>query len=260
MKPLSLRETLLALAVLGALLLACFGPPFAQPAGYHAFADRHTRWGVPHGFDVLSNLPFAVLGITGAWLLVQVRGAMDRAQQSLAALACAGLVLTTFGSAWYHWRPDDAGLLVDRAAMAVAFAGLLGLAACRVSERAGLALGAFLMVAAPAALWAWFTSGNLLPWAVLQGAGMVLLVVVALLPTGPQVLPVRWGVVIALYAFAKLLELGDHAVWQLTDEAVSGHTLKHLVAAAAAWPLVDALRAVARTRQNASRWACAGSR
>jgi hypothetical protein len=253
MKPLSRPESLLAAAVCGALLLALFGPPVAQPADYHAFADRHTRWGVPHAFDVLSNLPFAAVGLAGAWFLLQARHVLDRGQQALAALACAGLVLTAFGSSWYHWQPDDAGLLVDRGAMAVAFAGLLGLAACRITVRAGVGLGALILLAAPAALWAWFAGGDLLPWAVLQGAGMVLLVAVAWVRPEAGVLPVRWGMVVALYAVAKLLELGDHAVWQLTGEAVSGHTLKHLVAAAAAWPLVQALRAAARARQNASR-------
>ena len=49
-----------------------------------------------------------------------------------------------------------------------------------------------------------------------------------------------WGVpllaVIAWYVLAKLLELGDHHILALTDGLVSGHTLKHMAAAMAAWP------------------------
>ena len=44
----------------------------------------------------------------------------------------------------------------------------------------------------------------------------------------------------------------DHGVRQLTGELVSGHTLTHLVAAAAAWPLVDALGRLQRRGQNPS--------
>ena len=56
-------------------------------------------------------------------------------------------------------------------------------------------------------------------------------------------LPIRWRVVIALYAVAKVLELADHQVWELTGHVVSGHSLKHVVASLAAWPVLAALRA-----------------
>jgi hypothetical protein len=45
------------------------------------------------------------------------------------------------------------------------------------------------------------------------------------------------------YALAKLFEIGDHAIWHLTDQTLSGHTLKHLVASLAAVPVIVALRA-----------------
>ena len=61
-------------------------------------------------------------------------------------------------------------------------------------------------------------------------------------------LPVRWGWVIAIYALAKLLELGDHAVYEWTGQWVSGHSLKHMVAACAAWPVVSALLAARETK------------
>ena len=40
MKTLSRPERYLALALLAALALACFGPSVAQHAHYHAFADQ----------------------------------------------------------------------------------------------------------------------------------------------------------------------------------------------------------------------------
>ena len=58
---------LAALALLAAV--AVFGPAFAQPPHLNAFADQRTLWGIPHALDVLSNLPFAVAGGTGLWLL-----------------------------------------------------------------------------------------------------------------------------------------------------------------------------------------------
>jgi hypothetical protein len=249
--PLQSREAALLWSVLALLAFAVLGPDVAQHAHYHAFADQHTRWGVPCAMDVLSNLPFAVAGLAGAYLLRQARG-LSRTERLLGGLACLGLVLTAVGSAWYHLAPDDAGLAIDRTAMSAAFAGLLGLAACRVSDRAATAIAGCVLVAAPLAVFWWSASGDLLPWAVLQGGGMLLLVVFAFTrPTGPA-LPVRWGVVIAAYAVAKLLEAGDHLVWELSGQWVSGHTLKHVVAAAAVLPLLAAWRRAAAV-QNALR-------
>lgn len=62
----------------------------------------------------------------------------------------------------------------------------------------------------------------------------VLVLLVALL------LPPRYtrsgdlGIVVGFYVLAKLLETGDRAIFEVRH-VVSGHTLKHLAAAAAGW-------------------------
>jgi hypothetical protein len=172
-------------------------------------------------------------------------------QRALAALFFGGLVLTTLCSAWYHVQPDDAGLVVDRLGMTVAFAGLLGLGvASQLRARVGawLALAVLLLGVLSVAVWAY--SGNLLPWALLQGGGMVLLLVLAFAPALPGALAVRWGVVIALYVLAKGLEQYDHAVYAATGQLLSGHSLKHLVAAGAAWPVISALQALGQNARQ----------
>ncbi|TFZ02063.1 hypothetical protein [Ramlibacter humi] len=229
------RESWLLAAVLALVAVAAFGPAVAQHAHYHDFADQQARWGVPHAADVLSNLAFAATGLAGAWRLAVAQ--LDRVQRALGALACAGLLLTAACSSWYHLQPGDAGLVIDRLGMTVAFAGLLGLAACHVSRRAGIATAVLVLVGAPLTLLVFAASGNLLPWAVLQGGGMALLLACALL-RGHDALPIRWELVIAAYALAKLFELGDHAIWEATGQWISGHSLKHLVAAAAVWPVL----------------------
>jgi hypothetical protein len=163
------------------------------------------------------------------------------------------LVFTAFASGWYHLHPDDAGLAIDRGGMAIAFAGLLGLAAAgRVSERAGAALGLAVLLAAPLAIKYWMASGNILPWGVLQFGGMALILWASLLRARSKALDVRWSLVILAYAAAKLFELNDEAVYQLTGHLVSGHTLKHVFAALAGCPVVVALGALRNSRQNAA--------
>ena len=65
----------------------------------------------------------------------------------------------------------------------------------------------------------------------------------------PGALPVRWSLVLLAYALAKWCETNDQAIWLASGELFSGHTLKHLVAAFAAWPVIAALP-VAGRRQN----------
>lgn len=250
----SKTEALLLLACLGLTAIALFGPAVAQPADYHAFADQRVLWGLPFAMDVLSSLAFALSGGAGAWCLFMLPSrALSTVQRAMAALFFAGLMLTAAASIWYHWQPDDAGLAVDRYGMAVAFAGLLGLAAAgRVSERAGAALGLALLVLAPLGVQAWSATGNVLPWAVLQFGGMGLVLWLALLRPRPAALDIRWSLVILGYAAAKLLEANDHLVYEATGQLVSGHALKHVAAALAAWPVVAAIAALGKAKQNAA--------
>ena len=48
--------------------------------------------------------------------------------------------------------------------------------------------------------------------------------------------------VIALYALAKVLELGVHHILTLTDGFVSGHSLQHIASAMAAWPVIAVMQ------------------
>lgn len=248
----SKTETLLLLGCACVIAVALLGPAVQQPANYHAFADQRILWGLPFAMDVLSNLLFALAGGAGVWLLCETPPRqLSNVQRAMAALFFVGLLLTAGGSAWYHWQPDDAGLVVDRAGMAVAFAGLLGLAAAgRVSERAGALLGLAVLVLAPLSIKAWSSTGNVLPWAALQLGGMALIVWLAWRKPQPAALDVRWGWLVVAYGAAKLLEFNDHAIFDLTGHLVSGHTLKHLVAALAALPVLAAVRTLRNSRQN----------
>ncbi len=245
------RALLLAAAALA--LLAALLPAMALPAGYHDFADRRALAGLPHAMDVLSNLPFAAIGAWGLACLRRVPAArIGGAQRGLAGLFFAGLMATALCSAGYHWAPGHAGLCLDRVGMSLAFAGLLGLAAAdRISARAGLALAAGVAVAAPATAAIDWLAGNLTPWAVLQGGGLLLLAALALRRPQPGALGFSIAGVIALYAVAKALELADAPVFALTQQLVSGHSAKHLVAALAAWPVVRALQCRAQQAPGA---------
>lgn len=249
---LSSRERGLLAAFAAYVLIACLGPAVADPsaAAGAVFADARAWCGLPFAMDVLSNLPFAAFGL---WGLLRLRR-FDTLHERLCAanaLDCArlffaGLIFTAAGSVFYHLQPDALRLAADRAGMAIAFAGIVGLAVCeRVSPRAGWPAACAAFLGGMLAVAAYHERGDVLPWAVVQFGGMALVLVLAVLRPVPGAIGLRLGAVVLFYAVAKLFELGDQAVFEATGQLVSGHSLKHLVAACAAWPVLRALQGLA---------------
>lgn len=211
-----------------------------QWASYHDFADRRALLGVPNAADVLSNLPFLVIGLWG-WR----RCSALHWRAFALAVAC-----TALGSGLYHWAPDNTRLVFDRLPIAWACALLACIIAAERLEpravRAPVLAGALLLASLSVGAW-WLSEtrghSDLRAYVFVQFVPMVLIVgALALrLPSlRPDALPASaWIATLALYGAAKAFELADHAVLQ-AGLPVSGHTLKHLCAAAAAWWLLRA--------------------
>src|SRR5690606_16719026 len=85
--------------------------------------------------------------------------------------------------------------------------------------------------------------GDLRPYAFVQFAPMLVLpLLLYLFPARHRGLrPLLWA--FGWYAVAKVLEHFDDALYALTSHTVSGHTLKHLAAAAGAAALIGYVRA-----------------
>jgi hypothetical protein len=242
-------------------LVAFFGPalPAVDVALAAAFADDRAWHGLPNAMDVLSNVPFVVIGFLGLYRLNRI----DRSHQEALAefplappasdppdntLDCAwlffaGLIATAAGSAFYHLMPDAPRLAADRAGMAVAFAGLIGIAVCeRVSQRAGWPVAWFVLTAGLLAAEVCQETGNVMPWALVQFGGMALVLTLALATPMRGAVGLKLGWVIFFYALAKVFELADQQIYEATRHMVSGHTLKHLAASLAGLPVLLALR------------------
>ena len=234
----------LPLAALVALLaVAALLPRAVQDQAYHGFADQRSWFGIPRAADVLSNLPFALVGILGIVRLVAREGARfcRETQRALWCIAI-GLVGTAAGSAWYHFEPSDASLVWDRLPLIVVFAGVLGAALAQRFDgypaKGGLPVLALFGIASVVY---WSQSGNLAPYLAFQAGGILaLLCIIAVTRNNHD--PFPWGWVIAWYALAKIAETGDRAIWDATGGLIAGHAIKHFFAAmacaAALWPLL----------------------
>lgn len=197
-----------------------FVPPLAQDETYHLFADNRIFWSVPNFWNVASNLPFAIVGILGLWKL---RSLVDR-------VLSAGVLLTFFGSAYYHLAPSDARLVWDRLPMTLVFMALLAsVIASDNDSRKSRWLLAFLVTCGVASVLWWSITGDLRFYVLVQFGPLLILV-----PALWFVWDARYLVaVLVFYALAKLAEFYDQGVFSIMP--VSGHTVKHTLAAMATY-------------------------
>ncbi|THU05439.1 hypothetical protein E9531_02565 [Lampropedia puyangensis] len=244
LSPLSLCCYVLFLVVLAIAL-----PAMAQAAHYHAFADDRTLWGIPRAMDVLSNFPLMAAGVAIAWCLWRslALGTLRAPLPIwwwLSVLAAAGFAATAVASSLYHLHPDDAGVFWDRLAMALVFAAIVGLAVQQALDDTSASIMTVITLAgASIALSVWRHTGNFTPWIIVQAGGMLLLLALAMQPARRQaaILSIALTPILCWYALAKLAEWGDHFFFTLTAGYLSGHSLKHVLAACAAWPLLQML-------------------
>ncbi len=215
---------LMAASLVGLLLL----PPIAQDQSYHEFADQRTLFGIPNFWNVVSNLPFVAIGAAGLWQL--------RRDPAIDVLFL-GIMLTGFGSAYYHLNPNDRTLFWDRLPMAISFMAILAIAIEeRVDAKAGavllwplIAVGVFSLL-----LWRWTGDLRLYGW--VQFFPCLALPVIFLMFPPRYTGTSYWFIAAALYALAKVFEFYDHAISMETN--MSGHPLKHIAAGAACFAIL----------------------
>jgi hypothetical protein len=246
----SWRGWLLGAITAGFLVAALVVPAMPQPLSYHVFADCRAFLGIPNFFNVLSNLPFLIGGAWGLLLIWNGRGDFIDAREQLPYLVFfLGALLTCLGSAYYHAAPDNPRLVWDRLPMTLGFAGLVSAAiAERADQRLGLrALWPLLGLGVVTVLYWYGTEragrGNLIPYAAYQTWSIaVIVLLIAAFPArryshGSHLL---WAA--GLYGLAKIFETFDLAIYRMLGGTLSGHTIKHLLAAGAVFAIVRQLR------------------
>lgn len=213
-----------------------FTPPIPQDPAYHRFSDVRNLFSIPNFWNVMSNLPFLLVGVAGVWYL---RDNADRVCVPGTVVAYqvffAGVLLTAFGSAYYHLAPANETLVWDRLPMTISFAGLLTIIIAEfVSGNAArrLLVPFLLFGIASVAYWAWTESrgvGDLRPYALVQFLPILLIPVVLLThqPTIGQRKYFWW--MLMFYLVAKGLEFLDPAILSMGN-LISGHSLKHVAA------------------------------
>ena len=241
------KNILLAAIALIVISIVFAQGPVSQDPSYHLFADQRTIFGIPNGMNVLSNIAFIVVGAWGlAFLVLLLKQGGVRVLLLEYLLFFSGVFLSGIGSCFYHSRPDNISLVWDRLPMTMAFmAFLCSLISERIDERAGAMLLAPLLAtgALSVGYWAWSESagrGDLRLYVVVQFVPLILLPFILILSRAPRSYSIPVWSLAALYLLAKVLEHFDQSVYAMTG-FVSGHTLKHVLAAAGTGCIVKML-------------------
>ena len=139
---LDMRHGVLVALVLALVAGTALLPPTEGPANYNCMADERAWLGIPNTLNVLSNLPFALVGLCG--LRTTLVPAPDGAlrfntawERWPDATLFLGVALTSVGSGYYHLAPDNERLLWDRLPMAIGFSALL---TAMLAERLGVVI------------------------------------------------------------------------------------------------------------------------
>jgi len=242
---------LLALTAVVAVTFSLL-PRIPQPQSYHSFADRRGFLGISNFGDVVSNVPFGVIGIFG--LLFLLRSSPSQLKKSFLhscerwpyVLVFIGLLLTAFGSSYYHLSPNNARLVWDRLPMTIAFMAMVAaIISERISLKVGLWLLPLLLLVGMGSVLQWYASeasgaGDLRFYAGVQAYSALVLLLALVFPKR-YTRTSDLAIVVGFYALAKALETLDKPIFAV-GHIVSGHTLKHLAAAFAGYWILRMLQ------------------
>ena len=240
------RILLLLLSSVITALVIMLVPPVSQDPAYHNFADQRYISGIPHFWNVVTNIPFLVLGITGFLKIhkQELTGILPDLFRAYLTFFL-GLVLTGLGSGYYHLDTSNSTLVGDRMAITISFMSFFVLIFGEsISTKTASRLLVPLLFLGLASVVYWnitekLGTGDLRFYALVQFLPM-LLIPLMLLFYGSCLSGRRWILAIILvYGAAKIAEIYDHQIYELIG--FSGHSLKHLIAAFGAFLFLKGL-------------------
>jgi hypothetical protein len=232
------QSALLLAISLGAIIAVAMADPVPQDPLYHVFADQRSMAGVPNFLNVMSNLPFLLFGIMG-WRVISAHEETVTPTTKLAWIVFFfGITLTALGSGYFHLWPNNDTLVWDRLPMTISFMSLVSII---VSEYFSPQIGRKILIplllagAGSVAYWAYTESlgaGDLRPYAIVQFLPVLLIPLVIVFYKSHSDLGRYVWWMIGFYVAAKIAEQLDGNLFAL-GSAMSGHSLKHLLASLA---------------------------
>ena len=236
-----------------------FIPRISQDPTYHQFADARYILGIQNFWNVVTNLPFLFVGLAG---LAVFRSHNQRRIASGLRLCFAifllGMTLVSFGSAYYHYTPSNTSLVWDRLPMTIAFMALLVMVIgdCISPKHTGKLLWPLLLLGV-GSVWYWYATeragaGDLRLYGLIQFFPVVLIPLTLVMFGAKSLRAGFLWATLATYVLAKVAEYFDAGLYTTTG-VISGHSVKHLLAALSTFWIVLAFRQPAKLSSEPNR-------
>ena len=220
-----------------AIIAVMFIPPIPQDLKYHAFTDDRNISSIPNFWNVLSNLPFILIGIIGMLFSRSSRPGFRLKELSINCFVFfLGIFLTGIGSAYYHLNPNNATLIWDRLPMTISFMAFFSIViGDHIDIRSAKKILLALLIIGFIAVEYWVMTenkghGDLRFYALVQFLPVILIPTILLFYRSTYNLKLFFWIIILLYVLAKLFEAYDQEVFH-SLKFISGHSIKHLFAA-----------------------------
>ena len=202
-------------------------PLLTQDPIYHQFVDTRMFFGIPNAQDVLSNFFFILVGVLG--LKETLKTKIQKTNSWIVFFL--SIVLVAPGSAYYHWAPDNFTLFWDRLPMSL---GFMALYIILLSEHISIKCEKLLplaLVVGVASVLTWIITTDLRFYFWIQFSSFLTIPIILALYPSRYSHKYGYGLTLVLYGLAKWAEVKDHQIFDMTSQMLSGHTLKHILAA-----------------------------
>jgi len=220
----------------------------SQDPNYHLFADARTILEIPNFWNVISNLPFLLFGGIGMhiFLIKKVDG-ITKHETAAYLMFFVGILLTGFGSGYYHLDPSNSTLLWDRLPMTIAFMAFFSIIISEfVDNKLGRRLLTPLLIFGAASVIYWYTTemagyGDLRFYALVQFLPLILIPIILMSLKSKSNMNIYIWLIITSYLISKICEVLDFQFYEF-GKLLSGHTIKHLFASLAPLLLIIGIK------------------
>lgn len=232
------KELLLLGAGLAIVIAVALLEPISQDPLYHQFSDQRPLGNLPNFMNVLSNLPFLIVGGLGLHFVIANKDTLASKMKLAWLIFFIGILLTAFGSGYYHLQPGNGPLVWDRLPMTIGFMSLVAIIIAEYhSPPLGKKLLLPLLLIGFASVMYWSHTetlgrGDLRPYVIVQFLPIVLIPLVISLYRSRSILGRYLWWMIGFYVASKIAEFYDAKLYEIGG-IISGHSIKHLIAALA---------------------------
>ena len=208
--------------LIGILLMS----PIVQNQSYHQFCDNKILFNINNFWNVISNLPFFIVGFLGIYNIKVI--AENRVQYLVFFI---GVLFVSIGSAYYHFNPNNDTLIFDRLPMTLVFMALTSII---ISEFINVEIGRKLLIPmlllglSSVLYWIYFEDLSL--YVFVQFYPMLVIPIVLICFKSSYTHVYGYWLLYVFYIVAKGCEYYDNRIFSIL-KGLSGHSLKHVISA-----------------------------